>query len=363
MATDLEVDLGGLFLLNGTYDYDSDYTFEEELEPKAAKAVLIPLVLSLVLALGVPGQALIMVFLGLKKQSWSSSDIFVLHLGLTDVLLLITLPFWAAQAALPLGWCCGLFWCRINGALFNISFYCGMLLLLCITGERFLNIIHSVQLFTKTPQLAHFTCLVIWLFSVLLGVPDWVSMLYIEEKNEEGENVCSCNANIYSSKWQIPVRVIHHVTFLLPVVVLTVFFYFLLKRLQDFTKALERLRAVMLILTLVLVFFICWTPYNVTLMTDTWKSRSKTYVTGKTALQATLALACVHACLRPLIYLVLCEKFHKSTLAAVKCRTEELKGDLWELGVGSKNMPGHSSDPEEMKQMNIVEQQLQSDQC
>ncbi|KAJ0000032.1 hypothetical protein NQD34_011874 [Periophthalmus magnuspinnatus] len=333
---DLEVDLGGIFLHNGTYDYDSDYTYEEDLEPRRSAAVLIPLLLSVVMAIGVCGQGLIMVFLGLKKQSWSTSDIFVLHLGLTDVLLLITLPFWAAQTALPLGWCCGVFWCRINGALFNISFYSGILLLLCIVGERYLNIIHSVQLFTqKTPRLAHITCLVIWLVSILPSVPDCFSMLYIQEKNMEGKYDCSCIANIYRSKWQTPARIIHHVTFLLPVVLLTIFFYYILKQLQDSKKACERLRAIMLILSLVLVFFLCWTPYNITLIIDTWKSQLKTYVPVKTTLLATLVLACVHACLRPLIYLWLCEKFRNRAQEAVKCGLEELRGicGSWEWGV------------------------------
>ncbi|KAJ0065963.1 hypothetical protein NL108_000224 [Boleophthalmus pectinirostris] len=355
---ELEVDLGGIFLHNGTYDYDTDYTYEDELESRGAAAVLIPLLFSIVLAFGVLGHTLVMVFLGLKRQSWSISDIFVLHLGLTDVILLITQPFWAAQTALRLGWCCGVFWCRINGALFNISFYCGMLQLLCIAGERYLNIIRSVQLFTqKKPWLTHIVCLVIWLVSILLSIPDWVSMLYIQEKNMDGENLCSCFANIYRSKWQIPARVIHHVTFLLPVILLTIFFYYILKQIQDSAKACERLRSMKLILVLALVFFLCWTPYNISLIIDTWKSRSKTYVPGKMTLLATLALACVHACLRPLIYFGLCEKFREKTLAAAKCGLEDLNGDLWDLGVGSENMPDQSSNPEEMKQINSMGQQ------
>ncbi|KAK7886862.1 hypothetical protein WMY93_026483 [Mugilogobius chulae] len=185
-GTELEVDLGGLFLHNGTYDYDNDYTYEEELEPRKAAAVLLPFVFSIVLLLGISGHALIFVFLGLKKHSWSISDIFVLHLGLTDVLLLITLPSWAAQAALPLGWCCGLSWCRINGTLFNISFFCGMFLLLCIVAERYLSIVRSVQLLTqRSTWLAQIICVVIWLVSTLLSIPDWVSMLYKEEQNME----------------------------------------------------------------------------------------------------------------------------------------------------------------------------------
>lgn len=366
MDTDLEVELGGIFLNNGTYNYDSDYTFEDELEPRGAAAVLIPLLFSIVLAVGVPGNALVIVFLCLKRHCWSTSDIFILHLGLSDVLLLITLPFWVAQAALSLGWCCGLFWCRINGALFNISFYSGLLLLVFIAAERYLSIIRSVQLFTqKTPRLAHIACVLIWFVCFLLSIPDWASMIYIKDQNAYGENVCSCIANVYRSKWHVPSRVIHHVAYLLPVVPLIIIFYYILTRLQESAKAREKLRAITLILILILIFFLCWTPYNIALSIDTWKGRSKTHVTPeRTALLATSAVACVHACLRPFIYFGLCEKFQKNTLGIVRCRKEESEGDLWELGVGTENMPEQSSNPEEMKQINNGgEQQLQPGQC
>uniref|UniRef100_A0A8C6TG93 Chemokine (C-X-C motif) receptor 3, tandem duplicate 3 n=1 Tax=Neogobius melanostomus TaxID=47308 RepID=A0A8C6TG93_9GOBI len=357
---DLEVELGGIFLYNNTFDYDSDYTYEDELEPRGAAVVLIPVLFSIVLAVGVPANVLVMVFLALKRQCWSTSDIFILHLGLSDILLLITLPFWAAQVAQPLGWCCGLFWCRINGALFNISFYSGLLLLAFVAAERFLSVIHSVQLFTqKTPRLAHIICMLIWLTSILLSIPDWVSLIYSEEPNLGGEKVCSCFANSYRSKWHVPSRAIHHVTYLLPVIALIVFFYYILMRLQESTKC----RSIMLLLTLVLVYLLCWTPYNITLIVDTWKGRSKAHVPERTTLLATLALACVHACLRPLVYFALCEKFRGKSLAIVRCQKEEFKGDLWELGIGTENMPEQSSDPE-MKQMNNSgEQQLQSGHC
>lgn len=362
---DMEVELGGIFLHNGSYDYDNDYTYEDDLEPRGAAAVLIPVLFSVVLAVGVPANALVMVFLALKRQCWSTSDIFILYLGLSDVLLLVTLPSWAALAAQPLGWCCGLIWCRINGALFNISFYSGVLLLLCVAAERYLSIVRSVQLFTqKTLRLAHITCVLIWVVSVVLSIPDLFSLIYAEEHNTDGKKVCSCFANSYRSKWHVPSRIMHHVTFLLPVVALIFFFYFILLRLQESTKTPQKIKPVMLLLTLVLVFFLCWTPYNITLIVDTWKEQSKTHLPEKNALLATLALACTHACLPPLVYFTLCEKFQRKTLGIVKCRKEECKGNLWELGVGTEDVPEQSRNPEEMKQINgNGEQQSHSGQC
>lgn len=116
---DFKVELGGVFLHNNTYDY-SDYTYEDEVVSVSSVGVCITLLYSIVLAVGLPAHALVL-FLALKKQCWTKSDIFILHLSIADILLLVTLPLWAAQAALPKGWGFGLFLCRITGVFFNVS--------------------------------------------------------------------------------------------------------------------------------------------------------------------------------------------------------------------------------------------------
>lgn len=366
MGEVLEVELGGLFLHNDSFDYNDYYAPKDESVSRQAATVLVPLLLSVVLAVGVCGNVLVLVFLVLKRKCWGTSDIFILHLGLSDVLLLITLPFWAAQVAQPLGWCCGLVWCRINGAFFNISFYSGALLLTFVAAERYLSVVRSLQLFTqRTPRLAHIACVLIWLASVLLSIPDFISLMYVEEWNDYDDKTCSCVANVYRSKWLVPSRIVHHLVYVFPVVALIVFFYFILTQLQESAKAQQKLSTITLILALVLVFYLCWSPYNITLIVDTWKGHLKTHATPeRTALLATLALACVHACLRPIVYLVLCGKFQEKALGVVRCQDEVGEGDLWELGVGSDSTPNQSSDPEEMKQMNDrAVPQMQQGQC
>lgn len=354
---DFKVELGGVFLHNNTYDY-SDYTYEDEVVSVSSAAVCIPLLYSIVLAVGLPAHALVL-FLALKKQCWTKSDIFILHLSIADILLLVTLPLWAAQAALPKGWDFGLFLCRITGVFFNISFYSGMLLLVCITLECYLSIVHSVQLFTqKTPRLAHFTCLVIWVVSLLLSIPDCFFLEYIHM-----EAKTPCAANFYKSKWHVTFRGIHHVVALLPEAALIIFYCFLVERPQRCTKGREKMKRIMLNLVLVLVFTSCWMPYNITLTVDTFRAQSKTSTSEETALLATSALACVHGCLRPLIYFAICKKFREKALALIRCTEEDYNADLWELGLGTENLQDQSHDPEELKQMTSVEHQVQSGQC
>lgn len=116
------MEVGGFLNENSTYDYSEDYKYTE-VEPKKGNeaAVWIPILYSMVLAVGLLGNALLLYVLAQRRRCWRISDIFILNLGVADVLLLLTLPFWAVQAAQCSGWFFGPALCKICGAVFNVS--------------------------------------------------------------------------------------------------------------------------------------------------------------------------------------------------------------------------------------------------
>ncbi|XP_028985922.1 C-X-C chemokine receptor type 1-like isoform X2 [Betta splendens] len=322
----MDVDVGGFLTQNTTYDY-SDY----------------------------------------ERKHWRISDIFVLNLAISDALLLGTLPFWAAQAAQQSGWCFGAALCKICGAIFNMNFYCGILLLCCISLYHYLSIIHSVQLPVhhshREPMLVHASCLAVWLVSLLLTIPDWI-FLEPTEPTTQTKPLCVHTYTTSSANWQLGPRLLHHVLGLLvPTATLVVCCSGILLRLHF--KNLKQQRAVTLLL-LAGVFFVFWLPYNVTLMVDTYRSSSKdSQRSSFKALPATFALACVHACLRPVIYVFLSGNFRKWTLAVLRCEAaDESKGEvrssLWELGVREKALPAQNHELENLKQTTGAEQPVQS---
>lgn len=118
----MDVDLDGLFSLNGSYDYDENYEYKDDFDHRHANAAWIQIWFWLLTVLGLLGNGLLMAALGLKRKStWTVSDAFVFNQGVADILLLVTLPFWAAQASRACGWCFAGVLCKINGAVFNVS--------------------------------------------------------------------------------------------------------------------------------------------------------------------------------------------------------------------------------------------------
>lgn len=360
--TNIDVDLDGLFRQNSSFDYDEDYEYKEEFDPNSNSLVLIPVVYSLVLVVGLLGNILLLAVLAQRRQSWRVSDTLILHLGIADILLLVTLPLRAAQAGNN-GLCSGIV-CKICGAVFSMNFLCGIFLLAYISLDHYLSTVHAVQVYSRRkPRSVHITCLSAWLLSLLLAIPDWI---FLEANGDANEKKIPC-VHSYSGSARMSSRLFHHVVgFTVPAAVLIFCCASILLRLQCSCKALQKQRAAVLILPLVGVFSLCWVPYNFTaivdtLMSDTEKPRDE-YL--KTALLATTVLGCVHACVRPLLYLGLCRNFRKRSLALLRCVTVESRSSLWELGVEEEAPPEHSHAEDEMKQMtSVVEHQTQSDQC
>ncbi|XP_008288298.1 C-X-C chemokine receptor type 3-like isoform X2 [Stegastes partitus] len=365
----MDVDLDGLFRQNTSYDYDMDYEYKDEFD-SSNKAVWMPVLYTLVLIVGLLGNVLLLIIVAQRRlPSWSVSDFFVVHLSAADILLLVTLPFWSAQAAQNWEWCFGIF-CKICGAVFNINFYCGIFLLVCITLDRYLSTIHAINLYShKKPWLVHISCLLVWLVSLLLTIPDWI-FLVTERDLATGRKWCAYRYSESVTDWKLLSRLLHHmVGFGLPAGALIFCWSCIL--LQRSSKG-QTQRSIMVILPLMLVFFLCWMPYNITLIVDTSRRRSKeshNVLSGnpegslKTALAATSALGCIHACLRPLLYLGLCSNFRKRLLAMLTFAQVESSNSLWELNVGEEALPDQSHEGEELKQMTSEEHQVQTVQC
>ncbi|XP_073342083.1 C-X-C chemokine receptor type 3-like [Pagrus major] len=354
----MEVDLDGIFRENGTIDYDEDYVYEDD-ETRAIAWVLMPVLYSVQMVIGLLGNGLLLAVLAQNRRSWSMSDTFILHLSVADVLLLlVTLPIWAAQADQRCEWCFNDFLCKISGAVFNINFYCGIFMLVCISLDCYLSVIHATQLYSqKRPRLAHISCFLVWLGSLILSIAD--SIFTVGKKDHEK----MCVHKYFVS------RLGHHTLgFLLPAAALIICCSFILLRLQRSSKGLQKQRAVMVILHLVGVFFLCWMPYNITLIVDTVRRSSKEADDGtpesslRTALTVTSVFGCVHACLRPLLYLGLCQNFRKRILALLRCAPAKSVGSLWELGVGEEVLPDQNHEVGESEPMS-VDHQVQSTQC
>ncbi|KAJ3598154.1 hypothetical protein NHX12_001667 [Muraenolepis orangiensis] len=321
-------------LINFTNDDDDDDVCENLTscglacnleESMSFETVYIPVIYSLALLVGLLGNGLLLGVLGQRNHNWSVTDTFILHLGVADSLLLVTLPFWATQATAA-GWVFGTPFCKVAGALFTINFYCGIFLLACISMDRYLSIVHATHMYSRRkPRLVQASCLSVWLLSLLLSVPDWVFLKALKNDRRDNRVVCVHDYPLLSQgnvDWRLASRLLYHtVGFLLPSAILIFCYSSILLRLHQGPHGFQKQRAVRVILALVVVFFVCWTPYNVTLLVETLHSHNDTMAhtcLNKTsmdkAMVVTSCLAYLHCSLNPVLYAFVGVKFRHQLL-------------------------------------------------
>ncbi len=128
MSADSKITFGGkdfdFYDYNGSYsdDYNESCCGGVICDQESSMyfdSIFIPVLYSLALVVGLVGNGLVVVVLWKKRMGLNVTDIFILHLSVADILLLLTLPFWAVEAANE--WIFGTVLCKLTGALFKVG--------------------------------------------------------------------------------------------------------------------------------------------------------------------------------------------------------------------------------------------------
>ncbi|XP_068021050.1 proteinase-activated receptor 4 isoform X2 [Melanerpes formicivorus] len=132
---------------------------------------LIPCLYSLVFLLGLPSNGLALWVLATRAEKLTST-VFLMNLAAADLLLVLVLPFKIVYYFLGNHWPFGEGLCRLTTAAFYGNMYCSVLLLTCVSADRYLAVVHpfSSRSF-RTPAFATATCAAIWLCAALLTLP------------------------------------------------------------------------------------------------------------------------------------------------------------------------------------------------
>ncbi|XP_017691858.1 PREDICTED: proteinase-activated receptor 4 [Lepidothrix coronata] len=132
---------------------------------------LIPALYTLVFLVGLPSNGLALCVLATRAERLTST-VFLMNLAAADLLLVLVLPFKISYYFLGNDWPFGEGLCRLTTALFYGNMYCSVLLLTCISVDRYLAVVHpfSSRAF-RTPAFAAWTCVTVWFCSAVLTLP------------------------------------------------------------------------------------------------------------------------------------------------------------------------------------------------
>lgn len=237
------------------------------------------------------------------------NEIYLLHLALADLLLLVTFPLSVVENFT--GWLFGNFLCKLMGLGKHLNLLCGSFLLACIGLDRYLAIVHPItSMQSRRRNKVHLICFSLWLVCLALSIPNAVFLTVMKESTNSSRTSCFFHDyGIHANNWVLTMRVLDHVCFFLPLVVMSYCYTAVAVTLVKSQKSQAKQGAIRLALLITLVFFFFWLPYNITLMIKTmadlqvvnYKS-CQSYLLLQTTLNVTKSLGFSHCCLNPVLY-------------------------------------------------------------
>lgn len=293
-------------------DLESVRVFRSGFEP--------PLFWLLALLGGAGNLAVVWIYLNVRRRLKTMTDVFLLNLALSDLLFLVSLPLWAVEAARG-SWSFGPALCKINSALYKVNLFSGMLLLTCISVDRYVAIVQTTRAQNSQAErrvAGRVACGAVWLLALMLSVPE---LLFSTQDQDQ-----RCRMVFPDSRTKVLVLALQvSAGFFLPFSVMA-FCYSCIAATLLRTRSFQKHRALRVVLAVVLVFVVSQLPYNAVVVTEAAQASNLTLTdcgalrSFKTAEQVLKALAYLHAGLNPLLYAFVGQRFQRDLLLLLRCR-------------------------------------------
>ncbi|KAM9844473.1 C-C chemokine receptor type 7-like [Aulostomus maculatus] len=308
------------------YDYGDEPDLMCDLTPaRDFQRLYKPMLYWLIALVGGAGNlAVIWIYLNFRHRLKTMTDVYLLNLAVADLLFLITLPLWATEAIAE-GWSFGSALCKVNSALYKINLFSSMLLLTCISFDRYVVIVQTTK--AQNSQMARLrcsrlVCVGVWFLAIVLATPELV--LSTAEDDSSSQQYCRMVYYHMGNRIKILVLLLQvSVGFCLPILTMT-FCYSAIYITLFKTRNFQKHKAMRVILAVVFTFVVTQLPYNSVLLVKVAQASNTTqscepmkrFIKVEQVLKT---LAYTHACLNPFLYAFVGHRFRRDLQQLLRC--------------------------------------------
>uniref|UniRef100_A0A3Q2YYN1 Si:dkey-211g8.6 n=1 Tax=Hippocampus comes TaxID=109280 RepID=A0A3Q2YYN1_HIPCM len=269
------------------------------------KSGIIPLLLFVYIftfLMGVPANILAFCTFCRKVRTRAAPiDVLLLNLTISDLIFLAFLPFKMKEASDNMAWVLPFPLCPLTGFVFYVTIYNSTLLLTAVGVERYLGVAYPLRYaLCRRPRYAVVACVLFWVVTSL-NLSIVYIMPYAQWENDTAKPPSTCYLKFNDAELEILVRVrleLFLVLFCVPFVICCfcyVNFILILSRLPNISRR-RRLRAIGLALGTLVVFAVCFGPYNASHVVGYARQESEEWR------NVALLSSTLNACLDPFIF-------------------------------------------------------------
>ncbi|XP_065102560.2 C-C chemokine receptor type 5-like [Paramisgurnus dabryanus] len=286
---------------------------------KAFSEVFLPTFYSIVFIIGFIGNGLVVWVLIRYRRKSNMTDVCLLNLAIADLLFLASLPFWAHSAMAD--WIFGKFMCHTVTAFYTLGLHGSIFFMVLMTVDRYVIIVHPHSIFSRnrSAQMGLVLASFVWILSLFASLPN----IKIAHESKEMNNSTFCRSHYSSDAMKTFIYFkINVLSLFLPLIIMGYCYARIIPTLISI-KSQKRHKIIRLILTVVAVYFLFWTPYNITIFllfmqTQGYMQSCEWDNSLSLTMQWVETIAFSHCCLNPIIYGFVGEKFRREVLKVVK---------------------------------------------
>ncbi|XP_056402789.1 B2 bradykinin receptor-like [Hyla sarda] len=256
----------------------------------------------------------------LHKSRCTVTEIYLGNMAATDLILVSSLPFWAIYIFNKYYRPFGGFMCPLLSYLFQLNLYSSIYFLMMVSIERYLALVKAMSIGRlRNPCWAKVICGIIWIFAAVFSAPNGV---FRKVKFIKRLNISVC-ISVAPTTWIIFPNILTNILgFLLPLVVTSfctfrIVWFLKNNSMRQFKKVNKERKAARLVLSVFLLFIVCWLPYNITILCFSILERFNVHPTcmvryiNRVVYQISYCLALSNSCINPVIYSMVGNQFRQ----------------------------------------------------
>ncbi|XP_048856966.1 delta-type opioid receptor-like [Brienomyrus brachyistius] len=313
MSEDCFINSTWLPVYSDTDNLTTPGTWETESMPPIIP--LITAVYSVVFVVGLVGNCLVMYGIIRYTKMKTATNIYIFNLALADALVTTTMPFQSTYYLLN-SWPFGEVVCKVFISIDYYNLFTSTFTLTMMSVDRYIAVCHPVKaLDFRTPVKAKMVNVCIWILSSAAGIP---AMVLGSTQTNNGTTECALQFPEPYVYWDTLMKICVFIfAFIVPVLIITVCYSLMILRLKSVRllsgsreKDRNLRRITKLVLVVVAVFVVCWTPIHIFILVKVLAT-----VPSTTAVNAAyffcVALGYINSCLNPILYAFLDENFKR----------------------------------------------------